>query len=87
MATGIEGMDVSAIMRRWPVTIGVFIDLGMHCVGCPVGGFTTPAEAAAEHGLPPERLIAELAAAIAGTRVRAGPARPPRQSAEGDGDR
>ncbi|AXI44430.1 DUF1858 domain-containing protein [Sulfitobacter sp. SK011] len=36
---------VSEIMVRWPQTVGVFIEHGMLCVGCPIGPFHTIAEA------------------------------------------
>lgn len=47
----LANMTVDAIMRRWPATISVFIRNGMHCVGCPVGGFHTLAEASKAHRL------------------------------------
>src|SRR6218665_1772376 len=59
-------MPVSEIMRRWPATIGVFIDLGMHCVGCPIGMFHTLMEAADEHRIGFDRLVAGGLGAIAG---------------------
>ena len=67
-------LPVSEIMNRWPSTIGVFIDLGMHCIGCPIGVFHTLMEAAEEHRVGFERLVAEVSAAIDGD-ARAGPAR------------
>lgn len=77
----LAGLLVAEIMNRWPVTLGVFIDLGMHCVGCPIGMFHTLADAAEEHDLPLDVVAAEIAAAIAGNRPRGGPERPHRRSA------
>jgi hybrid cluster-associated redox disulfide protein len=77
-------MPVSEIMRRWPATIGVFIDLGMHCVGCPIGMFHTLMEAAEEHRIGFDRLVAEVSAAIDG-EVRAGPERGRRRSSSAGG--
>lgn len=77
---GFIDMPVSEIMRRWPSTIGVFLDLDMVCVGCPIGVFHTLLEAADEHGLDLEMLVAEVSAAIDGD-VRAGPERVRRRSA------
>jgi hybrid cluster-associated redox disulfide protein len=82
--TELVHLSVAEIMRRWPATSGVFIDLGMHCVGCPIGVFQTPIEAAAEHDLPLELLLAELSAAIDGTRVRGVPAGLPPRSGKVD---
>lgn len=71
---------VSEIMERWPTTIGVFIDYGMHCIGCPIGVFHTLSDAADEHGIPLKVLEREIAAAI-GEATRAGPARARHRSA------
>lgn len=49
---------------------GVFIDLHMHRIGCPIGIFHTLSEAAAEHAIPFDVLIAEIQAAIAGNGTR-----------------
>jgi hybrid cluster-associated redox disulfide protein len=75
---------VAEIMHRWPSTIGVFIDLHMHCIGCPIGTFHTLADAAEEHGLVLDDLAAEVSAAIDG-ETRAGPERVRRRSAEAGG--
>lgn len=61
---------VAEIMTRWPAAIGVFLDLDMHCVGCPIGTFHTLAEAAKAHGIDPDRLLLEVASAISGRRDR-----------------
>jgi hybrid cluster-associated redox disulfide protein len=71
---------VSEIMERWPTTIGVFIDYGMHCIGCPIGIFHTLSDAADEHGIPVAVLEREIAAAIA-EATKAGPARVRHRSA------
>ncbi|MBN9364226.1 MULTISPECIES: DUF1858 domain-containing protein [unclassified Devosia] len=73
---------VAEIMQRWPPTMGVFIDFGMHCVGCPIAVFHTLADAADEHGLSLAELAREVEAAIEG-ETRAGPARVRRRAAAG----
>lgn len=73
---------VAEIMQRWPATIGVFLDFGMHCIGCPIGVFHTLADAADEHGLSLVALATEIEAAIDG-ETRAGPARVRRRAAAG----
>lgn len=78
-------LPVSEIMRRWPSTIGVFIDYGMHCIGCPIGMFHTLVDAAYEHGLTADALAAEIGAAIAADAT-AGPARVRRRSASAGAD-
>jgi len=54
---------VSEVMRHWPRTVGVFVELRMACPGCPMAPFETVAEAAGEYGLDPEDLLARLARA------------------------
>ena len=66
----LRDMTVSEILRRWPSTLGVFLDLHMHCIGCPIGIFHTPVDAAKEHAIPLDVLLAELERAIVGQRVR-----------------
>ena len=77
-------LPVSEIMHRWPSTIGVFIDLGLHCVGCPIGVFHTLLEAAEEHRIGFEKLVAEVSAAI-DDDATAGPGRGRRRSAAAGG--
>ncbi|HEY9011108.1 MAG TPA: DUF1858 domain-containing protein [Devosia sp.] len=81
----VSDLCVAEIMGRWPATIGVFIDLQMHCVGCPIGSFHTLADAADEHGLELEELVAEISAAIQ-EAITEGQARVRRRSAPGDED-
>lgn len=70
-----DDMTVSDIMRRWPSTITVFLDLELSCIGCPIGPFHTLSDAAAEHGLALEALNERVNAAIAGGII-AGARRP-----------
>lgn len=77
-------LTVGEIMNRWPSTIGVFIDLQLHCIGCPIGMFHTLADAAHEHGVGLAGLAAEVSIAIDGD-TRAGPGRRRRRSSSGDG--
>ena len=76
-----SGLSIAEIMHLWPATIGVFIELRLHCVGCPVAAFQTLADAAREHGVPLTLLSDMVAATIAGkAAIRAGPPRDRRQS-------
>lgn len=62
-----DDMTVSDIMRRWPATIAVFLELELSCIGCPIGPFHTLADAAQEHALPVAVLNERVRSAIAGT--------------------
>ncbi|MEX0759483.1 MAG: DUF1858 domain-containing protein [Tistlia sp.] len=57
-------MVVGDMMRRWPQTVPVLLRHRMSCPGCLMAPFMTVAEAAEEHGVEPEVLIRDLAAAI-----------------------
>jgi hybrid cluster-associated redox disulfide protein len=56
-------MTVDEVMRRWPATIRVFLGFGMHCVGCPIAGFHSIADACREHRAEPVLFLAALRAA------------------------
>ena len=59
-------LSVGEIMNRWPSVIGVFIDLKLHCVGCPLARFQTLEDAAKDHGIPLGLLTEAIDAAIEG---------------------
>ena len=62
----IESTDlVDDIMRRWPVTIRVFPDHRMRCVGCPIACFHTVDDACREHQADHAKFLADLRAAVA----------------------
>jgi hybrid cluster-associated redox disulfide protein len=62
MATpGIDAaMTADEVLRRFPRAIAVFIELKLHCVGCPIASFHTLAEVAREHGLDLDPLLDAL---------------------------
>lgn len=51
---------VSALLTRNPRAARVFLNHGMHCVGCAIARFETLAEVCAAYGVPMERLLDEL---------------------------
>ena len=56
----LEHVSVNEVMSRWPETIGVFIQHGMGCVGCPVARFHSVEEACREHDLECSRFLSDL---------------------------
>lgn len=66
-------LTVDEIMRRWPATIGVLIRRKLLCVGCPVGGFHTVADACQAHGIDEACLTEELREAIDGENAAGSP--------------
>ncbi|PHP67713.1 hypothetical protein CSC94_08445 [Zhengella mangrovi] len=58
-------MTIEDVMTTWPVTVQVVMAHGMFCVGCPISGFHTVADAAFEHAVDLETFTSDLARAIA----------------------
>src|SRR5262249_39265313 len=56
-------LTVDEIMRRWPSTIRIFLDFGMHCVGCPIATFHMVDDACAEHRIDFDVFLHRLQAA------------------------
>src|SRR5262245_4656185 len=56
-------LTVDEVMRRWPSTIRIFLDFGMHCVGCPIATFHTVDDACIEHRIDVDRFLRRLQAA------------------------
>jgi hybrid cluster-associated redox disulfide protein len=44
-------LTVDEVMQRWPATVRIFLDFGMHCVGCPIAAFHSVDEACRAHGI------------------------------------
>lgn len=65
-------LSVGEIMANWPSTIRIFIAHRMHCVGCPISPFHTLVDAAEEHHLPTDELVAAIEAEIARGPAKAG---------------
>jgi hybrid cluster-associated redox disulfide protein len=63
-------MTVDNVMRRWPSTIRIFLDFGMHCVGCPIATFHSVDEACREHGIDPGRFLESLRATAQPAQAR-----------------
>ena len=57
-------MTVGQVLRTYPQTVEVFLQLGMHCLGCPSSAMESIEGAAKTHGKNPEELIEQLNKAI-----------------------
>ncbi len=58
-------MTVGEVLRTYPQTVQVFLELGMHCLGCPSSVMESIEGAALTHGKNPNDLVAQLNKAIA----------------------
>ena len=57
---------IGDILDFAPQTAPYFMEMGMHCLGCPASRGESVAEACAVHGVDADELVAKLNAAIAG---------------------
>lgn len=57
-------LTVAEVQALWPQTVAVFRDYATACVGCDLAAFCTITEAAQEHKIEVERLLAELQAIV-----------------------
>lgn len=72
-------LPVGAIMSRWPETVAAFVELRMHCVGCPVAGLQSLSDAACEHGLDCDAVADAILRHMPSPEATADPAPPHRQ--------
>jgi len=57
-------MKISEIVEKYPQTISLLLEKGLHCIGCPLAPDETLEEAAKVHGFDLEKLLEELNKAI-----------------------
>jgi hybrid cluster-associated redox disulfide protein len=53
-------MKVGEVLRLYPQTVPVFLELGMHCLGCPSSTMESIEGAARTHGKDADNLVEEL---------------------------
>ncbi|MCB8814081.1 DUF1858 domain-containing protein [Desulfosporosinus shakirovi] len=58
-------MTVGQVLKQYPQTVQVFLELGMHCLGCPSSAMESVEGAALTHGKSPDELVEKLNKAIA----------------------
>jgi hybrid cluster-associated redox disulfide protein len=57
-------MTVGQVLRSYPQTVQTFLQLGMHCLGCPSSTMESIEGAALTHGKKPDELVEQLNKAI-----------------------
>ena len=57
-------MTVGQVLRTYPQTVQTFLELGMHCLGCPSSTMESIEGAALTHGRKPDELVERLNEAI-----------------------
>lgn len=53
-------MTVGQVLRLYPQTVQVFLEMGMHCLGCPSSTMESLEGAALTHGRKVEELLDQL---------------------------
>ncbi|MBC8331987.1 MAG: DUF1858 domain-containing protein [Anaerolineae bacterium] len=57
-------MYVADIMGTWPQTVKIFLKYRMICVGCQLSEFDTLKDVLLNYGYSPDKILAELNAAL-----------------------
>ena len=55
-----KDMSFNEIIQKNPDSIGILMERGMHCIGCPMSAGETLEEGAYAHGIDPDLLISEI---------------------------
>lgn len=55
-----KDMKIFDIVSTYPETMEVFIDYGIHCVGCTMSHIETLEQGAQGHGIDPDALLEDL---------------------------
>ena len=65
-----KDMNLADVLFRWPQTAEVFMDYGLHCVGCGAAGFDTIEMGAQIHNLNEEEIEQMVADANESTNLK-----------------
>jgi hybrid cluster-associated redox disulfide protein len=55
-----KNMTFQEIIKKYPTSIEVLMNEGMHCIGCSMAGFETLEQGALAHGLNPDELVEKM---------------------------
>ena len=55
-----KGMTFSEILEKNPSAIGILLDNGMHCIGCPMAQMETLEEGCAAHGIDVDKIVKKI---------------------------
>lgn len=53
-------MSFAEIMKSNPDAMGILLDKGMHCMGCPMAMQETLEDGAMAHGINPDEIVNEI---------------------------
>ena len=58
-------MTISEVVKKYPKTTFVFMDYGLHCIGCPAAPNETIEEAVKLHRIDLQKILSDLNEAAA----------------------
>lgn len=64
MAKITKDMNIGEIAKKYPQTMEVFLEHGMHCIGCAAAHFETLAQGCEAHGIDTDKLVEALNKAV-----------------------
>ena len=53
-------MTFSSVLKKYPETAEIFLEEGMHCVGCPMAASESIEQGCKAHGLNPDKIVEML---------------------------
>jgi len=65
-----KGMSIGEVVQKHPETIPVFMQHGLHCLGCAIASFESIEQGAQAHGIDTDALMKGLNEAIAGAKSK-----------------
>jgi len=66
MATITKEISITELAQRYPESIPVLINMGMHCIGCIAAQFETLEQGCIAHGMDPDEVVKNVNEAIKG---------------------
>lgn len=63
-----KSMSIGEVVQKHPETIPVFMQHGLHCLGCAIASFESIEQGAQAHGIDADALVKGLNDVVAGTK-------------------
>lgn len=59
-----KDMTLGEVMQKYPETVEIMLQQGLHCIGCHIATYETIEQGAMGHGIDPKKLIDEMNKAV-----------------------
>jgi len=60
METITKEMSIAEVLKKDMTAAPIFLEFGMHCIGCPMASAESIEDASAGHGINPDELVKKL---------------------------